>query len=68
LRGPENTSTFVVKRFSEFDHLPFVSSLSQKIFCLEFLDFESSWDQVQNGRELDIPEANLFSTHKKGGS
>jgi hypothetical protein len=59
IKRPENTAIFFVKRFSEFGHLPFVSSLSQKIFCLEPLDFESSWDRVQNGREPDIPTPSL---------
>jgi hypothetical protein len=68
IKRPENTAIFFVKRFPEFGHLPFVSSLVQKIFCLEPLGFESSWDRVQNGREPDIPEAQPAPhTHKKGG-
>jgi hypothetical protein len=55
IKRTENTSIFFVKRFSELTHLPFVSFLAQKIFCLESLGFESSRDRVQNGREPDIP-------------
>ena len=38
----ENASIFFVRRFPGLAHLLVVSSLAQKIFCLECLDFESS--------------------------
>ena len=38
----ENAAIFFVRIFSDLGHLPFVSFLTQKFFCLESLGFESS--------------------------
>jgi hypothetical protein len=68
IKRPENTSIFVVIKFSEFTHLPFVSSLSRKIFCLESLGFEPSriWMQMGGTHEYRRGSQNL-PTHTKQG-